>query len=64
MNLQLTLTPKTADTTGAVMIDGKQHWLLSAEVDEVQMWSSRGHIMWVMDRPRPVSKDLLEIYKE
>ena len=64
VNLQLTLTPKTADTTGAVMIDGKQHWLLSAEVDEVQMWSSRGHIMWVMDRPRPVNKDLLEIYKE
>lgn len=64
VNLQLTLIPKTADTTGAVMIEEKQHWLLSAEVEEIQMWSERGHIMWSIEKPRPVSKEFLEMKKD
>lgn len=63
VNLQLLLTPKSADTKAPAILKKKKHWMLASEIKEIQLWSPEGNIIWSMKKPKK-DTSLLDLYQK
>ncbi len=63
-DLQVVLTPISADAQTPLMLGGKKHWLILAKIDSVRVWDNDGEkILWksgTVDVNR--AKELMELF--
>lgn len=63
VDVQLVMTPKAADGREPVDFGVRKHWLLSAQIEEIQVWTKDGRILWQIQRTTTQDK-LINLYQK
>jgi len=63
VDIQFIMTPKSADGRAPATFGKTQHWLLSAQIEEIQVWTKDGKILWQIERTTTQDK-LMDLYKK
>jgi len=62
VDLQIMLVPESADSKAPAKLGDNHHWIITASVKEIQMWSKDGRLLW-SGQKAGVDNKVLDLYK-
>ena len=62
VDLQIMLQPERVDSEAPAKLGDNHHWIITASVKEIQMWSKDGRLLW-SGQKAGVDNKVLDLYK-